>query len=283
LHGSMAEMSIMSFTDQTVLDLLNKNKPCYLDKSHHLQGAKHVPIKSARDLVQVAAAVETRTTRGTRMNDTSSRSHCITIFTFHQLDASGEKVRESRFQFFDLMGSERFKGANAAHDTSASSKSTMSGWEGIFANMSLSSLMESVRAAAVARRKGKKMLRAGMSSVLNEALDGSLQGKALTGMITCLSQHPRNGGETALSVQYSADMAKLLNAAAPQPYRPFGRMLEKARKEYAKSAAVVKRGVAGKYQSKREAEVNGWKAKVAILEQLNRSDDGSAGGAGQRK
>ena len=110
-------MSILSFTDQTVLDLLNKNKPCYLDKSHHLQGAKHVPIKSARDLVQLAAAVETRTTRGTRMNDTSSRSHCITIFTFHQLDASGEKVRESRFQFFDLMGSERFKGANAAHDT----------------------------------------------------------------------------------------------------------------------------------------------------------------------
>ena len=52
---------------------------------------------------------------------------------------------------------------------------------------------------------------------------------------------------------------------------------------HAKSAAVVKRGVAGKYQSKREAEVNGWKAKVAILEQLNRSDDGSAGGAGQRK
>ena len=221
LHGSMVEMSILSFTDQTVLDLLNKNKPCYLDKTHHIQGAKHVPLTCTRDLVMLAAAVETRTTRGTRMNDTSSRSHCITIFSLHELDAANERVRESRFQFFDLMGSERFKGANAAHDTSVSSKATMGGWEGIFANLSLSSLMESVRSAAVARRKGTKMLQAGLNTVLNDTLSGSLKGSALTGMITCISQHPRNGAETALSVQYSSDMAKLLNAAVPQPQRPF--------------------------------------------------------------
>ena len=118
-----------------------------------------------------------------------------------------------------------------------------------------------------------------MSSVLNEALDGSLQGKALTGMITCLSQHPRNGGETALSVQYSADMAKLLNEPAPQPLRPFQKLLDRSRREYAKSTAIVKRGVAGKYQHKREAELSGWKTKVDILEELSEGCGETAGGA----
>ena len=41
----------------------------------------------------------------------------------------GGSVRESRIQFFDLMGSERFIGQNAAHDSSQSSKSTQ-GWLG---------------------------------------------------------------------------------------------------------------------------------------------------------
>jgi hypothetical protein len=36
--------------------------------------------------------------------------------------AEGPCVRESRLQLFDLMGSERITGANAAHDTEVSSK-----------------------------------------------------------------------------------------------------------------------------------------------------------------
>lgn len=35
----------------------------------------------------------------------------------------------SRLQLFDLMGSERFSGENAAHDTSKSATSTESGWD----------------------------------------------------------------------------------------------------------------------------------------------------------
>ena len=46
------------------------------------------------------------------------------------------------------MGSERFVGNNAAHDTSKSSKASKGGWEGIYANLSLSGLMGAVDAAA---------------------------------------------------------------------------------------------------------------------------------------
>jgi hypothetical protein len=126
LHGSMVEMTIMTLTDQAVTDLLNHGETCFVDKSHHLQGARQVPLQTAGDVVRMAAAVETRLTRGTKMNDSSSRSHCATVFTLSLLDAEGG-LRQSRLQFFDLMGSERFKGGNAAHDASKSSKSSAGG------------------------------------------------------------------------------------------------------------------------------------------------------------
>ena len=72
LHASMVECSILSMASQTVGDLLNGSKPCYVDKSHHLQGARYAPLRSTRDLVLMVAAVEARSTRGTKMNDTSS-------------------------------------------------------------------------------------------------------------------------------------------------------------------------------------------------------------------
>ena len=73
-----------------------------------------------------------------QMNDTSSRSHCVALLKLTVLE--GGAVRTSRLQFFDLMGSERFVGQNAAHDTAASSKATQGGWEGIFSNLSLMAL-----------------------------------------------------------------------------------------------------------------------------------------------
>lgn len=157
LHGSMVEMSITSLTNQSVSDLLNRRQRCYVDDQHHLQGATMLPLRTPAAVVEMAAAVETRLVRGTRMNDTSSRSHCVSVFTLTTLDKpKGASVRASRLQFFDLMGSERFKGSNAAHNSARSSKATESGWEGIFANISLSSLLTAVESAAAARRKAKK-------------------------------------------------------------------------------------------------------------------------------
>ena len=73
-------------------------------------------MKCAADVVHLAAAVESRLTRGTLMNHNSSRSHCVAVLKLTVLE--GGAVRESRLQFFDLMGSERFVGQNSAHDTS---------------------------------------------------------------------------------------------------------------------------------------------------------------------
>ena len=39
LHGSMVEMSILSFADQSCLDLLNNSAVCFVDTDNHLHGA----------------------------------------------------------------------------------------------------------------------------------------------------------------------------------------------------------------------------------------------------
>ena len=99
LHGSMVEVSIFSMTNQTVCDLLDGNAHCYI-KDYHLKGATQQPLETAADVVNLAAAVETRLVRGTKMNDTSSRSHCIAAYTLMVVDEAGN-LRTSRIQFFD--------------------------------------------------------------------------------------------------------------------------------------------------------------------------------------
>ena len=267
LHGSMIEMSILSFQEQNCMDLLKDYTVCFVDDEYHLQGTEHMELTCAADVVQLAAAVETRLTRGTKMNDTSSRSHCVAMLRLTVLEAG--LVRTSRLQFFDLMGSERFVGQNAAHDASASSKASMGGWEGIFSNLSLMALYSCIELAAKNRRqKNPKPDKSMIGMLLTKLLAGSLMGSALTGMITCISQSPRNGDETYLSLGYGTTMSKLLNKGKPQPAKPMDKLIATAQKKHAEAAAVVARGVAGKYQAARQAQVKAYAHDISTLEGL---------------
>ena len=267
LHGSMVELSITN-SAQNANDLLNNKKKCFVDKYHHLEGAHHIPLTDARTLIEMAAGVETRLSRGTKMNKSSSRSHCITVFTLHTLDNEGN-VRVSRFNFFDFMGSERFSGANSAHNTSQSAHATMASGEGIFANFSLLFLGEAVRnAAALRKKKAGKLGKMGSGSFLNSLLCGSLIGSTTTAMITCLSPSKRNGAESLLSCKYSKDMSKMPNDPKVQPSIPYAAAVEHATKEHETSLKIVKKGVLGKYQCKREAEVKGYETTLFILKEL---------------
>jgi hypothetical protein len=130
--------------------------------------------------------------------------------------------------------------------------------------------MSSVEGAAKIRQKRSKnkFHNAMLQFCLTELLEGSLSGSALTGMITCLSQSPRNGDETYLSLKYGSGMAKLLNAPNIQPSFPLDKLLATAKEEYAKSAAIVAKGVNGKYQALRQAEVTQWMSTVEMLTSL---------------
>jgi hypothetical protein len=139
-----------------------------------------------------------------------------------------------------------------------------------------------VEQASVLRRKRSKeggregggADKAMVGMLLTKLLQGSLSGSALTVMITCVSQAPRNGDETYLSLKYGEDMAKLLNKPAVQPSVQVVALLTKAKKQHAVSAAIVAKGVSGKYQALREAQVAQWATLVNVLECLLRSEQG---------
>ena len=159
----------------------------------------------------------------------------------------------------------------------------MAGYEGIFANLSLSALLDAVQGAAKNRAagKGKKKHHNGMMEfVLTDLLMGSLRGNAITGMITCVSQSPRNGDETHLTLTYGRKMALLTNEPKAQRFAAFEKLLKRAKTSHAKSAAIVARGVNGKYMAKRIAEVTQWKQTVLVLEALGADADAAAGGGG---
>jgi hypothetical protein len=63
-------------------------------------------------------------------------------------------------------------------------------------------------------------------------------------------------------------MAKLVNAPRQQPSVPFDKLMAQAKTERAKSATIVAKGVVGKYQALRQAEVRQWTAVVEMLEGL---------------
>ena len=292
LTGSMVELYF-----ESLADLLNKKTPCSLNDEHQLQGASEMPLETPDDVLRLAAAVELRTMDATLMNDTSSRSHCVTTLTLTQCDASTNRVTTSRFNFVDMMGSERSKGQNSAHDVRKNNKLTKAGCEGIFANLSLSQLALCVQRVAQRAAKGKKgapkaprakpkrRAKGGSTghvpfrfTYLTRFLSGSLVGPAVTAMVVTLSQAPRNGDETFHSLQYGEDMARLKTVPQPQPSRRFKELRREARDGLAVSSDALRRTNVPKYVFIRKAEVRKWRRLLEVLDRIG--GDSGGGGAG---
>ena len=81
-------------------------------KPPRLFGMTELVLDSKASLRHVYAALASRNTQATLMNDSSSRSHCFAILTLRTRDAAADSVSTSRFSFVDLAGSERLKDAH---------------------------------------------------------------------------------------------------------------------------------------------------------------------------
>lgn len=292
-------------------DLLNKKAPCSLDEEHNLVGASRCTLRKPVDAARLAVAVESRTTNGTRMNDESSRTHCVTVLVLTQRWLDSDTVTESRFNIVDMMGSERSKGPNSAHDPTKNNKdweaNGTGGIEAIYANWSLHQL--GVCAARVAEmnrckgkagkagkagKKGKKGRSTGKgkgqghvpfkATPLTRFLAGSLVGHSLTGMVVTLSQAPRNGSESYNSLVYGKDMAKLATVVRPQPQVAFDKLVKQAASELRASKAALGRTSVQKYVDIRRNQVMKWAELLDTLEALqdssSSSSSSSSGGSG---
>ena len=81
-----------------------------------MYGMVELPMETPDDVLRIFAAIASRNTAGTLMNDSSSRSHCICWLTLFAHDKATDAVRRNRFQFVDLAGSERVKEASGGSE-----------------------------------------------------------------------------------------------------------------------------------------------------------------------
>ena len=116
-----------------------------------MYGMEEVLLENEEDILRTFAAISTRNTAGTGMNDSSSRTHCFaTLKLFRRIgDGSGKQVQISRFQFVDLAGSERLKEASGTSDYRDSSQA----FGGMITNYSLTMLGQACNALVQQRRK----------------------------------------------------------------------------------------------------------------------------------
>lgn len=118
LTASCVELGIMGNADMLVKSHEERNAErdkSWADRVHgggpqldkfsappRMYGMVELPMETPADLLRMCAAIASRNTAGTLMNDSSSRSHCFCWLTLFAHDQASDTVRRSRFQFVDL-------------------------------------------------------------------------------------------------------------------------------------------------------------------------------------
>lgn len=172
----------------------------------YVKDLTEVVVESPDKLNQmIEQGFEHRSTAATKMNDASSRSHCIFVIKLHQKDASDEsKNTFSKVNLVDLAGSERAKSTEAEGDRLK---------EGANINKSLSALGNVINALSSASTGNKKVFVPYRNSKLTRVLQESLGGNSLCTMVAAMSPASTNAEETLSTLNY-ARRAKTIKVSA---------------------------------------------------------------------
>jgi len=214
-------------------------------------------VESADKLSQlVESGFSHRTTASTKMNEGSSRSHCIFIIKVHQKDANDEtKNTFSKLNLVDLAGSERAKSTEAEGDRLK---------EGANINKSLSALGNVINALSSIAGGNKKVFVPYRNSKLTRVLQESLGGNSLCTMIATMSPSSTNIEETLSTLNY-AKRAKTIKVTAQKndeasQIRKLEDEVEALRKKLASQADGAQVGLNSKekqeMESKYEAQIS---------------------------
>lgn len=172
-----------------------------------VQGLSEVVIETSAKLNKlIEDGFEQRSTGATKMNDVSSRSHCIFMIKLHQKDVTDEsKNTFSKVNLVDLAGSERAKSTEASGDRLK---------EGANINKSLSALGNVINAlSSMAGSKKGSVFVPYRNSKLTRVLQESLGGNSLCTMMAAISPSSANADETLSTLNY-AKRAKTIKVTA---------------------------------------------------------------------
>lgn len=195
------------------LDLINKFTLKMCPTKNELIGQKEVIIDSVETLFAMCHILENeRTTAGTKMNDNSSRTHCIAELKLYT-KVGEDKVHINFFKFVDMAGSERTEKSEAMNEFEAQA------W---MINFTLSIFARAVLAVGELKKPltgGEKLppsCSVWKETGITKTLKDSFNGMAFTSIMICLSGHPANGGESFATLQF-ADNCKKMRANIVKP------------------------------------------------------------------
>ena len=225
-----------------------------------LFGMTELPLDTPADVRALYGALATRNTAGTRMNDSSSRSHCFAFLTLRVHDPADDTIRTSRFQFVDLAGSERLKDA---HGADVRWKQGGEALNGMVTNYSLMMLSTCARNLVheMRRNGGLHFSFKAFLVDLVPLLQESMTGDAITACFVCLSQAPTNLMHSKFALDFGEVFAKLVTRPRRVPAKPLDKLLDEARQLYGAASA----GGGGRYAMMRIAQRRDAEQQLAIL------------------
>ncbi|CAK0839614.1 unnamed protein product, partial [Prorocentrum cordatum] len=147
------------------------------------------------------AGVRSRAVASHKMNQASSRSHCILTLTVERSSTEGSDLRVSKLTLVDLAGSERQSGTGATGQTFR---------ESISINQSLFVLRKVI--TALAQRQGSSLAplpyrESKLTTLLRDAVGGS----SFTLMMACLSPSDAHLDENLSTLHYAATASRIRN------------------------------------------------------------------------
>jgi hypothetical protein len=248
-------------------------------KPPRMYGMREIVLERDADLLRVFAALATRNTATTGLNDSSSRTHCFAFLKLYVTEDGGETVRCSRFQFVDLAGSERLKEAQGSSDY----RQSLQGLQGMMTNFALTMLSAAVRGLVEQRaRERKKKAKPKPFSFRTYLFDlilllsESMTGRALTAVIVCVSQAPANAPQTSSTLDFGRVFSKLDVRA--RPVQPLDRATWVTRLEKYKAEAerVLEKTTSAKYTNIREAQKLDAEQMLHVLGRFGGGGDGGS-------
>ncbi|KAL0487949.1 kinesin family member [Acrasis kona] len=203
----IATVTMVEIYNEEIRDLIgnSRNKLELKEEGKNgfvIKGANTPNVSSTKDLDRIInIGRSNRSVAATRMNETSSRSHCLILLQVesHEVGEDGEprNVRSGKLNLVDLAGSERAKKTGATGDKLK---------EGALINQSLSTLGAVISALVQARTHVPYR-----NSKLTRLLQDSLGGNTKTVMVANISPADYNLDETISTLRYANRAKQIQN------------------------------------------------------------------------
>mmetsp|Transcript_20724 Transcript_20724/g.57502 ORF Transcript_20724/g.57502 Transcript_20724/m.57502 type:complete len:467 (-) Transcript_20724:4-1404(-) len=215
--------SALEFYMGIAFDLLNDHTMIEVDPDGNANGHTMRVLENMHDFATFVEDMWTnRTTAATKMNSTSSRSHCCMLLTLFQMDIESKEYVVTKFNLIDLAGSERaaktggelVAGADLYKYMMMAYKGEVDqipvGAQGQLINFELGALTQEIMNATQRYKQGTQYNPPkSCSSAFQRYTGAIMMGRTLLTTIVCLSPAPQNGLENLNSLRWGEGMSKL--------------------------------------------------------------------------